>query len=80
MSLDTRNSLHGAWYACRLFQQGDLEREQLVEMFYDARRALRADLELRDAEPPITLAAIKDRLAVPDSHPDTSPPSRFVPE
>jgi len=52
MSMETRNQLLRAWYACQLFRRKSLPVEALVNVFYQARRNLRADIEINDAEEP----------------------------
>lgn len=50
MEMQTRNALHRAWLACRLFLAGKIERRQLQGYFFLARRWLRADLGIEDAK------------------------------
>lgn len=63
MSMDTRNQLISAWYACHLVQAGEVEVPHVVREFYLARRSLRADLQIDDSTPPITVAAIEKELS-----------------
>jgi hypothetical protein len=51
MEMPTRNSLHAAWRQCLLFANGDGDEQAgdlLVDLFFHARRYLRADLDLVD--------------------------------
>jgi hypothetical protein len=55
MEMPTRNSLHSAWRQCLLFANGDgneLAGDMLVDVFFHARRYLRADLDLVDNRTP----------------------------
>jgi hypothetical protein len=63
MSMETRNQLLAAWYACHRFQAGDATIDSLVREFYRARRALRGDLQLDDEASPITVAGIEKELS-----------------
>jgi hypothetical protein len=50
MEMPTRNALHRAWVACLLHSAGEIEWRQLQGYFFWARRWLRADLGIKDAE------------------------------
>jgi hypothetical protein len=63
MSMETRNQLLAAWYACHRFQTGDATIDSLVREFFRARRALRGDLQLDDGASPITVAGIEKELS-----------------
>jgi len=55
MEMDTRNSLLNAFFSCYQFQQKDIKFEKVVFDFYQARRKLRADLQLQDRGEPTKL-------------------------
>ena len=48
MEMNTRNSLLTAYYSCHKFQNNEIKLERLVSDFYQARRKLRADLQIPD--------------------------------
>ena len=64
MSMATRNQLLAAWYACKLFEAGEITTDQLVDMFFQARRQLRRDLEIDDSGDVISVASIEKDLGV----------------
>lgn len=64
MSMSTRNHLLSTWYACHLFQTGDVTIERLVKEFYQSRRRLREDLQIDDSGSPITIKDIESGLAM----------------
>jgi len=65
MAMPTRNSLHSAWRQSLLFLKGDgdeLSGDVLIELFFRARRDLRADLELIDNRTPENLKSLAKKL------------------
>lgn len=65
MTMPTRNSLHSAWRECLLFLNGDgdeLSGDLLVDVFFHARRYLRADLDLLDNRTPENLESLVKKL------------------
>jgi hypothetical protein len=65
MTMPTRNSLHSAWRECLLFLKGDgdeLSGDVLVDVFFHARRYLRADLDLLDDRTPENLESLVKKL------------------
>lgn len=52
MSARTREKVHGAWFACRTYQQRphDDALNQLINSFYEARHCLRADIQIGDTQ------------------------------
>jgi len=48
MEMETRNVLWKAWQACRRFHAGKIASDELIHVFFLARRYLRADLQLED--------------------------------
>jgi hypothetical protein len=65
MSMGTRNQLLAAWVACQRFQRGSLRVEKLVNAFYQARRKLREDIQIYDAEKPLTEKDVDNALQQP---------------
>ena len=65
MTMPTRNSLHSARLECLAFLKGPGDEQAggiLVEVFFRARRYLRADLELTDNRTPENLEKLVQRL------------------
>lgn len=65
MTMPTRNSLHSAWRECLLFLNGDgddMSGDLLVDVFFHARRYLRADLDLLDNRTPENLESLVKKL------------------
>jgi hypothetical protein len=65
MTMPTRNSLHSAWQECLLFLKGnadELAGDILVDVFFQARRYLRADLDLWDNRTPENLRSLVKKL------------------
>jgi hypothetical protein len=65
MTMPTRNALHSAWRECLLFLNGDgddLSGDLLIDVFFHARRYLRADLELLDDRTPENLESLVRKL------------------
>ena len=57
--------LHSAWRECLLFLKGDgdeLSGDLLVDVFFHARRYLRADLDLLDNRTPENLESLVKKL------------------
>jgi hypothetical protein len=50
MSMGTRNRLHAARMACLKFQKGAASLDDLVYVFFYARRELRKDIQIADSE------------------------------
>jgi hypothetical protein len=72
MTMPTRNSLHTARRECLLFLKGDgdeMSGDLLVDVFFHARRYLRADLDLLDDRTPENLESLVKKL---DSEGSTS--------
>lgn len=55
MEMDTRDSLLNAYISCHEFQKKDGDLNRVVFSFYQARRKLRADLQLQDRGEPTKL-------------------------
>lgn len=65
MTMPTRNSLHSAWRECLLFLNGDgddMSGDLLADVFFHARRYLRADLDLLDNRTPENLESLIKKL------------------
>jgi hypothetical protein len=54
MSMSTRNQVHSARAACLRFQTGGVAINDLVYVFYEARRLLRLDIQLAGADSFVT--------------------------
>lgn len=70
MTPTTRERLHGARVTCLLFLQGQRTEDDLVDAFYNARRYLRADLEMIDDRSPENLRSLTKRMAAEDKAAD----------
>ncbi len=78
MTMRTRNYLHTARRECLSFLASDGDKihgDKLVNAFFDARRYLRADLELLDDRSPQTLEKIAEQLRVEAGPKRAAPPA-----